>query len=416
LETRAQSWISLWCRMDIPLAVAGLDDQRSVDIRVSIAENRRHIHKHDLRDLVRSILRRNRHRRAEMPCCEYLGNGFRSDGGYLLAGSFAQAIILQVLLFENRSIAVALRRNLEPPLRFFPGKMNPFGPSPMNPWKTRRPGPWFAFAARALYKRRMNESRQVWKTEALGKRYLEGVRGAIPLAEQQIELILFLAQQALPQVHRLLDLGCGDGILGSALMSQYPNAHGVFLDFSDTMIQAARAKVLPMTRQATFITQDYGTPEWVNAVNPHGPFDIIVSGFSIHHQPDARKRALYEELFILLAPGGLLLNLEHVASASPWLQTVFDQHFVEALWRFHERSGTTKTKDQIAQEYYHRPDKGVNMLALVEEQCRWLQEIGFLHVDCYFKILELALFGGIKPPLATLDTCTNQTEVSKGNI
>jgi len=28
---------------------------------------------------------------------------------------------------------------------------------------------------------------------------------------------------------------------------------------------------------------------------------------------------------------------------------------------------------------------------------RWLQEIGFADVDCYFKIFELALFGGRKP-------------------
>lgn len=36
------------------------------------------------------------------------------------------------------------------------------------------------------------------------------------------------------------------------------------------------------------------------------------------------------------------------------------------------------------------------MLEKVEVQCRWLEEIGFTNVDCYLKILELALFGGIK--------------------
>jgi tRNA (cmo5U34)-methyltransferase len=250
----------------------------------------------------------------------------------------------------------------------------------------------------------MNAKDQVWKTEALGKRYLEGIRGAIPFAEQQIELCLFLVKQALPKVNRFLDLGCGDGILGRALISQYPNAHGVFLDFSDTMIRAAKEKVEPITRYATFVTQDYSTPEWVDAVSRHAPFDVIVSGFSIHHQPDDRKRELYQELFALLAPGGMFLNLEHVASASAWLQGVFDRHFIEALWRFHERLGTAKTRDQIAQEYYHRPDKGVNILAPVDVQCRWLRDIGFQHVDCYFKAFELALFGGIKPPMAATGT------------
>ncbi|SPE57295.1 hypothetical protein SBV1_270094 [Verrucomicrobia bacterium] len=30
------------------------------------------------------------------------------------------------------------------------------------------------------------------------------------------------------------------------------------------------------------------------------------------------------------------------------------------------------------------------------EQCQWLREIGFENVDCYFKVFELALFGGTK--------------------
>jgi tRNA (cmo5U34)-methyltransferase len=132
-------------------------------------------------------------------------------------------------------------------------------------------------------------------------------------------------------------------------------------------------------------------------VGPHGPFDLIVSGYSIHHQPDERKRSLYGELFELLAEGGLFLNLEHVASVAPWLEAAFDEYFVDALWRFHQQSGTGKNREQVAREYYARPDKAANILALTDVQCSWLREIGFKDVDCYFKALELALFGGIKP-------------------
>jgi hypothetical protein len=50
-----------------------------------------------------------------------------------------------------------------------------------------------------------------------------------------------------------------------------------------------------------------------------------------------------------------------------------------------------------AEQWYHRPDKSENILAPVEAQCTWLSEIGFVEVDCFFRILELALFGGQKP-------------------
>jgi len=239
---------------------------------------------------------------------------------------------------------------------------------------------------------------QVWKTEALSKWYLEGIRGAIPLAEEQIDLILLVVKQALPKVGRFLDLGCGDGILGQALLSAHPEAEGVFLDFSDIMIRAAKEKVRSANNQAVFIAQDYGSPTWVQAVNQYAPFDVIVSGFSIHHQVDARKREIYGELYNLLAPGGVFLNLEHVASASPWVETVFDECFIEALWGYHAHAGTTKTREQIAQAYHQRPDKEANKLAPVEKQCQWLRDIGFQNVDCYFKLLELALFGGTRSP------------------
>ena len=49
--------------------------------------------------------------------------------------------------------------------------------------------------------------------------------------------------------------------------------------------------------QLTFMNLDYGDPGWVRKMESPGPFDAIVSGYSIHHQPDQRKPSLYEELF-----------------------------------------------------------------------------------------------------------------------
>lgn len=32
-------------------------------------------------------------------------------------------------------------------------------------------------------------------------------------------------------------------------------------------------------------------------------------------------------------------------------------------------------------------------LAVVEEQCEWLRDIGFVDVDCFWQYFELAIFG-----------------------
>jgi len=253
----------------------------------------------------------------------------------------------------------------------------------------------------------VNVQATAWQTSELTSTYLSGVRGAIPLANAQIDIMLRLVRAAKPTVNTILDLGCGDGILGQALLDQHPEAAAVFIDFSAPMLDAAR-KRLANNNHATFVQLDYGQPGWQeaftlhNSKQPrvaftiHNSFDVIVSGYSIHHQPDARKKEVYTELYDLLTPGGIFLNIEHVASRTPWIEQQFDELFIDHLVAYAEQEKMGKSREQIAQEFYYRPDKAANILAPVEDQCNWLREIGFKHVDCYLKVFELAVFGGVK--------------------
>jgi len=237
----------------------------------------------------------------------------------------------------------------------------------------------------------------MWKREDLSKRYLEIVRAGIPLAKTQIEVMLALSSRMQKKVVNFLDLGCGDGVLGWAVLSKYPKARGIFLDFSEAMIEAARKKAPKNKTNLVFIREDYGKRSWTRSVSRYGKFDLIISGFSIHHQPDKRKKEIYREIFKLLAPRGLFLNLEHVRSATPKLKSVFDDYFVAVLYEHLRRLNKRLTRKKVSEKYYHNQLREANILAPVEKQCRWLREIGFRDVDCYFKIFELALFGGMRP-------------------
>jgi len=234
---------------------------------------------------------------------------------------------------------------------------------------------------------------KIWQSESLSKVYLEGVRGATPLSEEQVDVMLHIIRLWRPEVRRFLDLGCGDGILGRAILSQHPEAHGSFMDFSNHMLHEARAKVGTRSK-AEFVLADFAAPAWKRDVGVD--FDVIVSGYAIHHQTDERKAAIYREIYDLLAPGGVFLNVEHVASATPNVEAIYNEMFVDALFAFHESIGSNKTRDEVAQEFYYRPDKDANILAPVHEQCEWLRQVGFEDVDCFFRIFELAVFGGRK--------------------
>lgn len=177
----------------------------------------------------------------------------------------------------------------------------------------------------------------------------------------------------------------------------FPEAKGVFLDFSEDMIQAAQIKMADMEDRIELIQYDYSQKDWVNKVTHCAPYDIVVSGLSIHHQPDQRKREIYREIYQLLSPAGLFLNVEHVASRSKWIESISEGNFIDALFAYEKGINTGRSREDIADEFHHRPEKEANILALVEDQCDWLREIGFQDVDCYFKLFEISVFGGRKP-------------------
>ncbi len=242
----------------------------------------------------------------------------------------------------------------------------------------------------------MSEPRtdEIWKEARQAEHFITGTRHAIPLAAEQIALTLALAEKGAAHHRRFLDLGCGDGILGRALLERWGNGYCVFGDFSPHMLEAARAKLTPFEGRSLVVELDFASSDWKADVIAHAPYDVIVSGYAIHHQPDEVKRRLYHDIYELLSPGGMFLHLEHVKAATPWVEEVFREQFLRGLYAWHRSVGDHRSEESIKEEWLER--QVANQLAPVDDQLRWLEDIGFHDVDCYFRIFELALFGGRK--------------------
>jgi tRNA (cmo5U34)-methyltransferase len=203
----------------------------------------------------------------------------------------------------------------------------------------------------------------LWSSAEHALDYLRRADSIPHRVEGEATLLEFIPASA----RRILDLGSGAGRLLVLVKAARPRAEFVALDFSPTMLTELE-KLFGNDPAVTIVAHDFDQP-----MSAMGQFDAVISSFAIHHVTHERKRAIYAEVFAMLAPGGVFCNFEHVASPTPALHRAF----LKAI--------SCEVEDPS------------NKLLALETQLAWLPEIGFEDVDCHWKWRELALFAGVKP-------------------
>ncbi len=165
-----------------------------------------------------------------------------------------------------------------------------------------------------------------------------------------------------PAPKRVLDLGCGDGRLAALVLEACPSVEEVVAaDRSEPMLEQARHRFGDEPR-VRLVRYD------LNQVLDVGEdFDLVVSGFAIHHVEDERKRGLFAELRDALVPGGLFANLEVVKSSTVRRH----QEFLAAIGR--------------------TADDPEDRLAAIDDQLAWLAAAGFSDAECVWRWRGFAL-------------------------
>ena len=116
------------------------------------------------------------------------------------------------------------------------------------------------------------------------------------------------------EADRILDVGCGTGVLTAALAKAAgPRARVTGVDASADMIARARA-TRPGCAFAVGLAESLDFPD--------ATFDVVTSSLMIHHLPEDLRTNALAEMHRVLRPGGRLLVADYRPPSSPLARRV----------------------------------------------------------------------------------------------
>jgi tRNA (cmo5U34)-methyltransferase len=204
------------------------------------------------------------------------------------------------------------------------------------------------------------------------------------------EMILSMLPFSLPfspqTSMRVLELGVGTGNLTQKLLDRFPRVTAVGYDLSGEMLARARAKLAVAGERVQLHQGD------ISKVAFEGPFDAVISAIAVHHVPPPDKPALFQRLYDVLRPGGVLVLGDAFQAATPALSERYRELSKASL----ERDGVVETP--VYTDYRSRnsqPSGGSS--THVQAYLQWMEQAGFHNVDCVWKYLARAVVYGERP-------------------
>lgn len=237
-------------------------------------------------------------------------------------------------------------------------------------------------------------NKSAWAREEFSRNYLE--KADIYVLERR-KMIWIMGSLFTYFFHegkdvRVLDVGCGDGILTEELLKINSSVISTLVDGSESMLRKAKER-LKAYQQVCFVNASF--QELLANKVRLGTFDFCVSSHAIHHLEAGEKAAFFKYLAGHLEHGGRFVNIDVVAPPSEELEGWYFSLWKE--WMRHMMDNLS-IKDELPEDVIcrYKDPSSTNKPDVLEFQLKGLKEAGLSDVDCYYKNGIFAVFGGRK--------------------
>lgn len=189
---------------------------------------------------------------------------------------------------------------------------------------------------------------------------------------------------------RILDLGCGDGVLTRELLSIDQNIAATLVDGSEDMLEKARQRLA--TTNCEFIQATF--QELIAGKVALSQFELAVSSLAIHHLMTEERKSFFRFILVHLVNGGHFINIDTVRSPT----AVIEQWYLD-LWR--EGVEAQKPSPEVTDKFEtmmagYLEGEHYGRIDTLQDQMDGMRQAGFTDVECFYKRGMFAMYGGRK--------------------
>jgi len=243
-----------------------------------------------------------------------------------------------------------------------------------------------------------NSDHQNGWTEDLSKLFIDYGHYFVPEREHQMRMMTDLLA-GLGTSAIVLELCCGEGLLAEAILEAYPTYKIRAFDGSPEMLERARNRLARFEDRFQCQIFDLASITWRSCEHPA---NAVISSLAIHHLPGPQKQDLFEDIFRMLSPGGVIVIADVTEVVSVAGKRLASEEWDKTVRRrSYELDGNYKAFDFFQKEGWnmHRylDPADIDKPSPLFDQLKWLEKAGFMNVDVNWLLAGHAIFSAHKP-------------------
>lgn len=233
---------------------------------------------------------------------------------------------------------------------------------------------------RIAYRKRIGKIKKDFsKRAAIYDDYIVKV---VPHHKEMLDALINSMPFAAKEPIKIIEFGCGTGMVTRGIKKRYPNAHLKCIDMSSEMLDIARDKLKAFSN-IKYELADFTKYQFKEK------YDVIVSFLSLMYLgSDESRKSIFKKSYNALKPGGIFIAGEVNISDNGYFQGIHMKKWIEHMQKSY-------SNDFINKEVLIKAKKHGRLAVLLEE-IQWLKNIGFCHIEVFWKYYNFSVYGAIK--------------------